>query len=143
MPGSDRGRGRLAGNQSAPERRRKVSIFPTRILLATDGSEEADLASRTALDLAGKMNSELHVVHIHHPRQVPYAYDERYTELEQEPAGGEAKALLERQVRKIEQAGGTVAGAHVREGNPEEIVAFGEEMGADLIIMGNRGHTSP
>ena len=41
-----------------------MSIFPTKILLATDGSEEAELAARTAADLAGKTGSELHVVHV-------------------------------------------------------------------------------
>jgi nucleotide-binding universal stress UspA family protein len=40
-----------------------MSIFPTKILLATDGSEEATLAARTAVDLAQKTGSELHVVH--------------------------------------------------------------------------------
>jgi nucleotide-binding universal stress UspA family protein len=41
-----------------------MSIFPTRILLATDGSGEAELAARTAADLAGRTGSELHVVHV-------------------------------------------------------------------------------
>ena len=40
------------------------SIFPTRILLATDGSEEAELAALSAVDLAEKTDSELHVVHV-------------------------------------------------------------------------------
>ena len=31
-----------------------MSIFPAKILLATDGSEEANLAIRTAVDLADK-----------------------------------------------------------------------------------------
>ena len=39
-----------------------MSIFPTKILLATDGSEEAASAARTAADLAQKTGSELHVV---------------------------------------------------------------------------------
>jgi hypothetical protein len=39
-----------------------MSIFPARILLATDGSEEAHLAATTAADLAEKTNSELHVL---------------------------------------------------------------------------------
>jgi nucleotide-binding universal stress UspA family protein len=38
-----------------------MSIFPTKILLATDGSREAELAASTAADLA-TTNSELHVV---------------------------------------------------------------------------------
>jgi len=29
-----------------------MSIFPTKILLATDGSSEAELATRTAVDLS-------------------------------------------------------------------------------------------
>jgi nucleotide-binding universal stress UspA family protein len=43
-------------------RRAEMSIFPTKILLATDGSEEAQLALSTAVDLATSTNSELHVV---------------------------------------------------------------------------------
>src|ERR687897_32282 len=39
-----------------------MSIFPTTILLATDGSAEAQLAARTAADLAQRTDSELHVV---------------------------------------------------------------------------------
>jgi nucleotide-binding universal stress UspA family protein len=115
-----------------------MSIFPTRILLATDGSKEAALAARTAVDLADKTNSELHIVCVHHLPQVPYAYDERYPE--PESPGGEQQALLERQVRSVEEAGGTVAGAHLREGDPDaEIVSTGEEIGAGLIVMGSRG----
>jgi nucleotide-binding universal stress UspA family protein len=36
--------------------------FPTTILLATDGSKDAELAYTTAVDLANSSNSELHVV---------------------------------------------------------------------------------
>jgi nucleotide-binding universal stress UspA family protein len=39
-----------------------MSIFPTRILLATDGSADAVLALSTAVDIANSTNSELHVV---------------------------------------------------------------------------------
>jgi nucleotide-binding universal stress UspA family protein len=39
-----------------------MSIFPTKILLATDSSEEAELALSTAIDLANSTNSQLHVV---------------------------------------------------------------------------------
>jgi hypothetical protein len=34
-----------------------MSIFPTKILLATDGSSEAELATRTAVDLGQKTDS--------------------------------------------------------------------------------------
>jgi len=42
----------------------EMSIFPTKILLATDGSREAGLATRTAVDLGQQTNSELHVIHV-------------------------------------------------------------------------------
>ena len=35
----------------------EMSIFPTKILLATNGSTEAELAARTALDLSQKTDS--------------------------------------------------------------------------------------
>jgi nucleotide-binding universal stress UspA family protein len=38
-----------------------VSIFPTKILLATEGSEEAQLALRVAVELANSTNSQLHL----------------------------------------------------------------------------------
>ncbi len=41
-----------------------MSVFPTKTLLALDGSEEASSAARMAVELAGRMDSELHVVHV-------------------------------------------------------------------------------
>ncbi len=41
-----------------------MTIFPTKILLATDGSREPELAARTAADLAKSHDSELHVVYV-------------------------------------------------------------------------------
>jgi nucleotide-binding universal stress UspA family protein len=37
--------------------------FPTKILLATDGSKDADMAARAAIDLANESGAELHVVY--------------------------------------------------------------------------------
>jgi nucleotide-binding universal stress UspA family protein len=43
-------------------------------------------------------------------------------------------------VKQIEADGSTVAQAHLRVGRPDEqIVALAEEIGAGLIVMGNRG----
>jgi nucleotide-binding universal stress UspA family protein len=41
-----------------------MSIFPTKILLATDGSKEARLALTTAADMAQSTNSELHLDYV-------------------------------------------------------------------------------
>jgi len=125
-----------------------MSIFPTRILLATDGSEEATLAAQTAIDLANKTGSELHVEYTRIP---PYSrafyecYEEgvdvgAYLQDESEEHTRRGQGLLDEQVRKIEAAGGSVAQAHLREGKPEaEITALAEEIGAGLIVVGSRG----
>ena len=39
-----------------------MSIFPTKILLATDGSKEAELAFASAADLSEKTGSELYKI---------------------------------------------------------------------------------
>ena len=47
--------------------------FPTKILLATDGSKNAELAATTAVGLAKITGSELHDVYVGHMPGVLYA----------------------------------------------------------------------
>jgi nucleotide-binding universal stress UspA family protein len=119
-----------------------MSTFPTRILLATDGSEEANLAALRAVDLADATHCELHVVHVgvvpiflkSYPGTLGYER-KLYEEIEEM-----SRELLRRQSWRVKAIGGTVAGAHLRMGAVDlEIVALAEELGADLIVMGSRG----
>ncbi len=125
-----------------------MTIFPTKILLATDGSKEAELALRTAVDLASSTSSELHVVTVGHEYRPPYDISEYDHLLEEDLREAtlrrlerEARDVLNGQVRKIEKAGGTVAKAHLRaKGRPDqEILHLAEELSAGLIVMGTRG----
>jgi nucleotide-binding universal stress UspA family protein len=119
-----------------------MSIFPTKILLATDGSEEATLAARTAVDIADNTNSELHVVYVGEEYGYPnYAVPEyEYARTIQENLEQEVRQLLDAEVEQVKAAGGTVVGAHFGMGRPdEEIVKLAEEIGAGLIVMGSRG----
>ena len=105
------------------------------------------MAAQTAIDLANKTGSELHVVYARIP---PYSrafyegYEEgvdvgAYLQDESEELTRRGQGLLDEQVRKIEAAGGSVAQAHLREGKPEaEITALAEEIGAGLIVVGSR-----
>lgn len=40
-----------------------INAFPAKILVATDGSEDALLAAQAAIELSGRTEAELHVVH--------------------------------------------------------------------------------
>jgi nucleotide-binding universal stress UspA family protein len=118
-----------------------MSIFPTKILLATDGSKEAELAASTAADLSARTDSELHVIHV---GEVPLVFHpERHGgyHVEYEKAESQARQLLEAQVDKMKESGATVAQAHLKMGKAdEEIAALAESMGAGLIVMGTKGH---
>ena len=116
-----------------------MSIFPTRILLATDGSPHADLAAEVAVDLANSTGSRLHVVAV--GRTFPAAVYDEYAKSSREDLRREAQEILDEQVRKIEESGGTVSVAHVKlnEKRDEAIVHLAEDIGAGMIVMGSRG----
>ena len=124
-----------------------MSIFPTRILLATDGSREAQLAASTAADIADSTNSELHVLTVApgNPDPVYHIHEGglRYETYQQalEAIKGEAQKVLDEQVQEIERAGGSVKEAYLRVGERRDqaIVHLAEELGAGLIVMGSRG----
>ena len=119
-----------------------MSIFPTTVLLATDGSKDAELATTTALELANSTSSELHIVLVQEP---VYAYvdpsgypfspsAELEHELEQQ-----ARMRLDAEVQKRRSAGGAVAEAHLRVGAAAaEIIDLAEDIGAGLIVIGSR-----
>jgi nucleotide-binding universal stress UspA family protein len=122
-----------------------MSIFPTKILLATDGSKDAELAATTAINLANTTNSELHILTV--GSGYP-SYDVRVPEVAEE-LRHQAQNILDEQANKIEQAGGKIAQEHLRlaehhhpgfEHHPsDDVVGVAEEKGAGLIVLGSRG----
>ena len=113
-----------------------MGVFPTRILLATDGSEDAAKAREAAADLARRSGSELHLVHVWH--DVPSPYARAFVRRELKRQGQE---IIDAQVKKIEDSGGSVAVAHLRGGRThDEIIALSEELEVGLLILGSRGH---
>src|SRR5215210_5157659 len=127
-----------------------MGMFPSTILLAIDGSEESELATRKAVDLANTTSSELHVVFVGQlPNFLMKVKDPDvvivdrlgvdrmlYDEIERE-----SLEILWRLTWQVKLSGGTVSGAHLRMGNvAEEIVGLAKDLEADLIVMGTRGH---
>jgi len=110
-------------------------MFPTKILLATDGSEDAALAARIAADLFTRTGAQLHVMHAWHTVSSTRFESFIRAQLEQE-----ARELLSEQVGRIKGDGGEVAEAYLREGpTVDEILDLAEEIDADLIVVGSRG----
>jgi nucleotide-binding universal stress UspA family protein len=124
-----------------------MSIFPTKILLATDGSDDAELALQTAADIAQSTGSELHVITVGPGKPDPVYWIHQATlhyetyEEALEAVEREAQEVLDEQVRKIEEAGTTVAKAHLSmdERRDQAIVHLADELGVGLIVMGSRG----
>jgi nucleotide-binding universal stress UspA family protein len=113
--------------------------FPKKILLACDGSKDAELAAKATMDLSKKTGAELHVVHAWRP--LPhYAFPSLVPERYQPPYQEGARKILEAQVGRIEQAGITVSKAHLATGRPADaILDHAERIGVGLIVVGSRG----
>lgn len=110
-----------------------MSPLPEKILLATDGSEDAKLAARAAADLSDKTGAELHVIHAWQYVPHPVLDSEHYKE--------EAGRLLKVQTELVTSAGATVTEAHLTMASPvDAILDLSKEIGADLIVVGSRGH---
>lgn len=119
-----------------------MTLFPGRILLATDGSEGADLAARKASDVAEATGSELHLVYVEplpeflkNGAGAP-AYDRRlYGMIE-----AEGKETLRKLVWRAKVGGTTVDEAHLKMGAvADEIVGLADGLEAGLIVVGSRG----
>ena len=127
-----------------------MSIFPTTVLLAIDGSTEASLATEAAVEIAIKTRSELHLVYVRSDPLLTTLYEGEYPrgvqdldhefDEELESAGRAAQEVLDAAVRKVDSLGGAVAQAHLIEGRaPQEIVSLAEDSGIGLIVLGSRG----
>lgn len=121
-----------------------MSIFPTRILVAVDESEESTLALRTAVDLAHNNDSELHVLHviqlspwaapeIMHPEDEETAEDERLKD--------DAWQVLDEQIENTQGADEVVAEKHFRVGEKvdEQVVNLADSLEVGLVVVGSRG----
>lgn len=121
-----------------------MSLFPTGILLAVDGSPASRGAGRMAVELSNGLDSELHVVYV---ESLPGIYSVPEAAVHGSLEAGfyeqieeEAREKVAELSAAVERMGGTVAGSHALTGRADtEIVALGEELGAGLLVLGNRG----
>jgi nucleotide-binding universal stress UspA family protein len=122
-----------------------MSAFANKMLLATDGSPDAESAARMAIALSNGLNLELHVVCVGHAPSVYTGSETEFLDPEfqnwlRESTKSDARAKLEELAERIREMGGEVAKTHATVGRPDaEIVHMAEELDAGLIIVGSRG----
>jgi nucleotide-binding universal stress UspA family protein len=120
-----------------------MSIFPTKILLATDGSEEARQAAQAAAELSKDTGSEVHVAYVlPSPKELRghHLYSKEVMRSVIEHAEEDGRSFLDDQAEQLRASGGKLAETHLRAGEPDkEIVKLSEELGAGTIVMGSRG----
>ena len=131
-----------------------MSTFPTKILLASDSSDTAAHAMDLAVELCEQTGSQLHLVYVGEDAYSsatlisPEAADLEGVAREdpvlieqlQQQSDRMARRVLDTEVQKVREAGGTVAQAHLRMGKADiEIVELAKEIDAGLLILGSRG----
>ncbi len=131
-----------------------METFPDRILLADDGSRQAEYAAKLAAGLSNALGAEVYAVRVVEgsselympPGWAGLGIGPRDDVFEQagrdafEAAKAEAREGLEGTAERVKKAGGKVAEVYVRTGRPDsEIVELAEEIEAGLVVIGSRG----
>jgi nucleotide-binding universal stress UspA family protein len=110
------------------------------ILVATDGSDNAQRATNQALDLARQYGAELHAVYVIETRT---GYDNAIVDSDTvrqnlRNDGEEALGAIEAEGKPDVSV---VTG--IREGVPhEELLSYSEDQGIDLVVMGAKGKSA-
>lgn len=115
-------------------------MFPTRVLLAVDGSSDSGLARERTLDLIGHSDAELVVIHVGlisawtNPTSLSPNQSQRLRE--------ESQAVLDDEMSLLRKRGLNPVG-HLRMGRAtDEILRLRDEIEADLIVLGSRGRNA-
>ena len=118
------------------------------IVVGTDGSESAAVALHHATVLAKLTDATLHVVHAHQPLSTSHAAMGATAGMMTANVGevnagiaDSSGVICERAAEAVKRAGVRVE-THSRPGDPADaLIGVAEEVGADLLVVGNRGMT--
>jgi nucleotide-binding universal stress UspA family protein len=118
------------------------------IVVGTDGSESAGVAVRQATALAKLTGATLHVVHAHQHLSASQAAIGATagvvtvnTEAVNAGIADESAVICGRAAEDARRSGVNVE-THTRPGDPADaLITTAEDVGADLIVIGNRGMT--
>lgn len=113
-------------------------MFET-ILIPTDGSEYAESAAETGLELASHHDATVHVICVAETGPLSDIRLPGDSASAKEAIRGQAERFVSRIAERAQPYDLEVTTV-VRDGPPEtKILEYGEEIDADLIVMGTRG----
>jgi nucleotide-binding universal stress UspA family protein len=111
-------------------------VFNT-VVVGADGSATATEAVRQAIDLAKLTHGQLHVVSAYRPHQLTVAGG---PELEKALDTGDLADSILAELASRARAAGVEVQTHGRSGDPADAICeVAKEVGADLIVVGNKG----
>ena len=114
-----------------------VTTFPTPILAVSDGSVPARRAVTMAGEIARATGSKLHVATVALVSR--YIYPDVLSDAQVERIRADARERLEADVSDAKAEGIEIDETHLRMGRVDaEILKLAEEIGAGLIVVGNR-----
>ncbi len=119
-----------------------------KILVAVDGSKNANRAVDAAVDLATRYQASALLLHVIRNMSLPQEIWDmisagEVTESRLEILQDSAEIILENAREKFQQAGITDAQSHYLIGNPAPTIArYAKDNDVDLIIIGQRGVSS-
>jgi nucleotide-binding universal stress UspA family protein len=114
-------------------------MTPKRILVAHDGSKDADHAFEAAVDFASLCGARLQVVSVATPPEPPTRVE---TEAALEAATQHYEELFEGMRRRAQARGIEIATRIVVGHAADQILRVAADTGADLIVVGHRGRTA-
>lgn len=111
-------------------------MFST-VVVAADGSETSKRAVEAAAQIAKTFEGVLHIVSAFGPKAAPGG--DRPAEFRDLTSESDVDTLLQ-DLGFVAQRHGVSATTHSAKGDPAEVIVdFAERLGADLVVVGNRG----
>ncbi|WP_048308080.1 universal stress protein [Halomonas sp. PR-M31] len=118
-----------------------MKMYPTKIMVAVDGSTASDRAITQALELSAATGSELHMLLV--GLISPWTHPDTLSETQFGRLKKESQKRLDQEVEKAKAGGAHAVVAHLRMGRVDtEILRLAEEIEVGLLVVGNRGRES-
>lgn len=109
------------------------------IVTCVDSSPMAARVLERAIDQAGKLEAELHVVHVYQPPASMYALDAGFALAADDLAESEREYVWNAMTPRLEEAGVKWQRVDLQGYPATQITSYAEGAEADMIVIGTRG----